>query len=38
MQHTWERSEVLVEDVKKRDHLRDIGTDGRIILKFITKN
>jgi hypothetical protein len=38
VQQTWERSEVLVEDVKKRDHLIDIGIDKRIILKLIIKN
>jgi hypothetical protein len=35
MQHTWERSEVLIEDVKKRDHLKDVGIVGRILLKLM---
>jgi hypothetical protein len=29
---------VLVEDMKKTDHLEDIGIDRRIILKLIIKN
>ena len=29
---------VLVQDLRERSHLEDLGIDGRIILKWIFKN
>jgi hypothetical protein len=37
----WERRDMHTgfwrEDPKERDHLEDLGVDGRIILKFVFK-
>jgi len=39
MQHTWEGCEMHTtfwsEDLKRRDHLDDLGVDGKIILEWI---
>jgi len=39
MQHAWKRwemhTEFWLEDLKGRDHLRDLSVDGRIILEWI---
>jgi hypothetical protein len=41
MGHVWERIEMLYKfwtlNLKERDHLKDLGVDGRIILKYILK-
>jgi len=38
----WERRDMHTrfwcEDPKERDHLEDLGIDGRIILKFVFKD
>ena len=42
MWHIWETREVHTgfswENARKRDHLEDLGVDGRKILKWIFKN
>jgi len=40
MWHVWGQDrgrQLWLEDPKKRDHLKDPGVDGRIILKWISK-
>jgi hypothetical protein len=41
MQYVWEilemYTEFLFENLKGRDHLRDLGIDGRVISKYILK-
>jgi hypothetical protein len=41
MQHVWQREElhagVQLETLRGKNHLEDIGVDGRIILKRIFK-
>jgi hypothetical protein len=41
MWHVWGTGEMhtgfLCEHLTERDHLKDLGIDGRIILKLITK-
>jgi len=41
MWHVWEKREVHAgfwwRDLMQRDHLKDLGVDGRAILKWILK-
>ena len=41
MWHVWETGQVHTQirygDLMERDHLKDLGVDGRIILKWIFK-
>ena len=33
----WTAYRILVENLKERDHLQDLGIDGRILIKRILK-
>jgi len=37
MWHVWETGEVWWGEQREIDHLKDLGIDGRIILKWISK-
>ena len=41
MWHVWKTGEVHTEfwweDLRKRDHLENLGVDGKIIIKWIKK-
>jgi hypothetical protein len=42
MWHVWEEGKVHMEfqwgDLKERDHFEDLGIDGSLLLKLISRN